>query len=1127
MATGILSSIIRLTDMLAAPLRRHLAASSSSSNSPKILETDLVELKNTLTKIDRVLNDAEKREVKDESVKLWLRELRGVAYDAEDLLDEFEYELLRARVEAGARMRDTRKRKLDDESSPMIVMQPSPLDEPSFRDRMSMRMKEIKERLDEIAREKEDLHLREEDGTRRVEYRARPVTSSYVDQSEVYGRDEACSLLVELLLKSDGNEESNVSVIPIVGMPGVGKTTLAQLIYNDSRVCGHFGLRAWVCVPEDFHVAKLVRVIIESITKSLCSVAELDELRDCLKDVLQDKRFLIVLDNVWNEDQILWESLSSSLCSDVPGCRVMVTTRNENVAKIVQANMPVCRLNCLPDDDCWQIFRRQAFGGRDDSEAVPDLVAIGKMIVKKCKGLPLAVKALGGLLRYETDQEVWTDVLESDLWDIDEAGDEILPALKLSYQHLPVHLRRCFVYCSVFPKNVLFKRNHLVLLWMVQGLIHHQKDQHEQPEDTGCEYFEDLICRSFFQKSAIAIGEEDKFMMHDLVHDLARNLSGEEYYTTEFTDLGNVSAMVRHASVASYSSEGVMQFHSADKPIAMRSLLLIHRIAHESGRVGMPYDSNLLHLKIPRDVFVNLKCLRAVDLGYTDIEALPDSIGGLKQLRYLSLRNTKIQKLPESVCKLYHLQILDLDYCSSLKELPGGIGNLLNLQHLDLPTMDSSFICIPSGIASLTGLRELAAFNVGADSRHCSIGELKHMIHLGGDLYISGLKNVARGWDAKEAKMESKKNIQRLTLDWYIDQSDYKCSHNLNTSVSQSKINSMAMPWTKVEDEEAVLQSLRPHSNLVVLEIRHYGGMSFPRWLGDPSFSKLVTVKLFMCNHSKVLPWLGKLPSLKNLHIHGMESIRCIRPEFSATDNFLALEVLSLHCLPELEEWSEVVLPQLAELSISKCHKLKNVPQCIAPALKKLDVSECEKLTVLPTSASLANLCIGGEFQDQIWTCIPNLTQLNSLEVNYCNSLTCLPLHNLPSLRSLEINSCSELVSIDCQSSPETVAVAAAAASSSSSVLVNGVGLHNLVSLESLKIEECPMLRFLEDDRFPSTLKSVEITCCEMLMEWCEGVQGQSQLSQVPEVLVTDFGVDQIHELIKEEMGSEEEMDED
>ncbi|KAH7677478.1 P-loop containing nucleoside triphosphate hydrolase protein [Dioscorea alata] len=1132
MATVILSSITNLTEKLATPLRRYLTASPSSLQPPSIVEADLVELKKTLRKIEAVVGDAEKREVKDESVKLWLKELRDVAFDAEDLLDEFEYELLRIGVEAKAHKRKTHKRKQDDVTSPIVFILPSPLDEPAFRDRVATTVKEINARLDEIAREKEALHLREEDASHRVEYKMRPMTSSYVDQSEVYGRDEACSLLVEHLLKNDGDEQTSVSVIPIVGMPGVGKTTLTQLIYNHSSVCENFELRVWVYVSQDFHVARLVKVLIESITKSLCSVDELDELQDCLKSLLQEKRFLIVLDDVWNEEQILWDKLSSLLCSGVGGCRVIVTTRNESVAKIVQANMPVCRLNCLSDDDCWKIFRRQAFGGGEvDLDAFPaGLVEIGKMIADKCKGLPLAAKVLGSLLRCETDQEVWTDVLESDLWDIDETGgDEILPAVKLSYQHLPVHLKRCFVYCSVFPKNFMFKRSQLIPLWMVQGLIHHQTEQHEEPEDAGFDYFEDLISRSFFQKAEIDIGEEHMFMMHDLVHDLARNLSSGECHTTEFTNLSSVSVMVRHASVSSYSSQNVMQFQSAEKLTALRSLLVVHRLINQWGGVGIWLDKDFLHVKIPNDVFASLKCLRALDLSYTDIKALPDSIVGLKLLRYLSLRNTKIQKLPESVCKLYKLQTLDLDYCRRLKELPRGIGNLLNLRHVDLPTMDSSFICIPSGIASLTGLQELAAFNVGADSSHCSIGELKLLINLSGDLYISGLRNVARGWFAKEANMESKKSIQRLTLDWYVHQSNYKCSHNLNISASKSKSdNAIALPWTQVEEEEAVLKNLRPNKDLVVLEIRQYGGTKFPHWLGDPSFAKLVTVRLFQCNQCKVLPSLGDLPSLKKLMIEGMESLQSIGPEFSGTKSFPALETLKFTWIPELEEWSEAVFPQLTELDIMTCHKLKKVPKCLAPALKKLDISECEKVTELPASESLASLGIVGEFQEDIWTYIASLTQLNSLEISFCNSLTCLPLHNMPSLSSLKIESCSELVSIDCHSCSGTVSAADVASSSSSSALVkDDVGLHNLVSLEKLTLEECPKLRFSEDEQLPSTLKSIEISGCKSLMDWCLGDKGQSQLPLVPEVFIADFDAEEFQEMIKEEMGSEEDMDEE
>ncbi|XP_072961284.1 putative disease resistance protein RGA3 [Typha angustifolia] len=1105
MATEILSSIIRMTDRLSASLRRSLTGSSSSD--PDEVEEHLKKLKQTFDTIETVIDDAEKREIREEAVKHWLRELKGVACDAEDVLDEIDYELLRYKCENFTPNTD-RKRKLVE----VQELPPSPFVEASFRRRIMHRIKEIEGRFDDIAKDRAALQLREGDGPRRQPENRLPVSiSSSATPSEVYGREEDKKNLVEVLLSEDYNGVG-VAIVPIVGMPGVGKTTLAQLVYNDPIVLKNFDTRTWVGVHENFDVTRLMKEIIESITKSSCELTQVSALQEHLKKLLQGKKFLLVLDDVWNEDQTLWERLSLAFSSGHEGSRIVVTTRNEPVARIMQSVAPI-ELKCLSDQDCWLLLKRCASEGRD-LEAHPGLIEIGKMIADKCRGLPLAAKVLGGILCYEASEERWIDLLQSDLWDLEDEENGILPALKISYQHLPVHLKRCFVYCAVFPKGYVFKKDPLVRKWMVQGFLQTADNNGKEQEDVGSDYFDELMLRSFFQYSLLDIGEEEKFVMHDLVHDLARYFAGEECIVAEDCDLSNLSIKTRHLSLIPYGSKVLFQFKSADKQKPLRSLQLIYILANSWGGVGMLGD-NLLHVKIPNEYFLNLICLRTLDLSYTDIEELPDSIGSLKHLRHLSLRNTKIQKLPESICRLYYLQTLELDYCSNLRELPSGIGNLTNLRHLQLPTMEHTPICMPSGFLRLTNLLELSAFNVGGDSVHCNIGELKDMADLRGDLHISGLRNVARGWDAEEANLKTKKNVQRLALDWYVHQSDYKCSHLKPANLSNAK--AITAPWNSFEDDSLVLENLEPHHNLVVLDIRNYGGARLPKWLGDPSFSNLTTVRFFLCEKCEALPALGELPSLKNLHINGMQSVRRIGPEFYGSNKkFAALEKLELIYMPKLEEWDEVeegAFVQLSDLIVTSCPKLKSLPKKMAPSLKKLNVGDCQELTAIPAPRSLISLSIGGACKDEIWSCLLDLPLLESLEVVYCEGLTSLPLHNMPVLKTIVIKGCSELVSIDC------------IASSSSSSTPPQVGLHNLISLEVLKFEECPMLGFPGDEQLPASLKEIDISCCPMLMKWCDGPEASRQLASVPNVIIEDYDQEEFNKAIMEMMDDESEAD--
>ncbi|KAM6594788.1 hypothetical protein CsatA_002491 [Cannabis sativa] len=183
----------------------------------------------------------------------------------------------------------------------------------------------------------------------------------------------------------------------------------------------------------------------------------------------------------------------------------------------------VHHLNTLMNEDCWQLFLKHAFGINIDLNDYQELHVIGKKIVDKCKGLPLAIKSLGGLLRSERNAKKWEDILNSDTWEeLYRKEGSILPALWLSYCHLPTHLKQCFAYCSLFPKDYEFKRENLILL-MAEGYVP-MDTRSKKMEEFGKEYLEDLLSRSFFQHSS---KNEAFLQMNDLVHDLAIFVSGD------------------------------------------------------------------------------------------------------------------------------------------------------------------------------------------------------------------------------------------------------------------------------------------------------------------------------------------------------------------------------------------------------------------------------------------------------------------------------------------------------------------------------------------------------------------------------------------------------------------------
>ncbi|XP_060669657.1 putative disease resistance RPP13-like protein 1 [Ziziphus jujuba] len=272
-----------------------------------------------------------------------------------------------------------------------------------------------------------------------------PPTISLIEESEFYGRDGDKEATIKLLLKDDDKGSNKVSVIPIVGMDGIGKTTLAQSVYNNHKVQNHFNLESWVFVSEEFDIFRVTGIVLSAVPKSHSlpyDKRNLDSLQTELKERLMGKKFLIVLDDVWNEDYVDWKNISKPFKYGARGSKIIVTTRTEKVAKIMSTIPTHYQLKQLKDEDCWRLFKKHAFDNiRDDSSVRKVLETIGKQIIQKCNGLPLAVKTPGGLLRSKEDVSEWERILKSDIWDFSYKESKILPALMLSYHYLPSQLK--------------------------------------------------------------------------------------------------------------------------------------------------------------------------------------------------------------------------------------------------------------------------------------------------------------------------------------------------------------------------------------------------------------------------------------------------------------------------------------------------------------------------------------------------------------------------------------------------------------------------------------------------------------------------------------------------------------
>ncbi|XP_057498261.1 putative disease resistance RPP13-like protein 1 [Actinidia eriantha] len=616
-------------------------------------------------------------------------------------------------------------------------------------------------------------------------------------------------------------------------MGGVGKTTLAQLVYNDGIVVEHFGMKAWVCVSEEFDVIRVTKTILEAVTSSNYDTKDLNLLQVKLKENLRGKKFLIVLDDVWNESLGNWDILKAPFTVGACGSRIIATTRNHRVASIMQT-VPAYHLQKVSDEDCWSLFAKIAFYN-GNSRAYPELEKIGReIVIHRCKGLPLAAKTLAGLLRSTCDVEEWDNILKSELWDLPEDKNDILPVLRLSYHYLPSHLKQCFAFCSLFPKDYEFEKEKLVLLWMAQNFVKQPKSS-KPLEKVGDEYFHELLSRSFFQQAS---GSESSFVMHDLVHDLAQVVSGQFIVRLDQEKQHDISTKVRHCSYVPASYDGLGKFQAIENAKQLRTFLL---------RTSLMYQ-HFISNRLLDETLSTLQCSRVLSLENYDIVELPTSIGNFIHLRYLDLSWTKIKLLPEIVCTLYNLQTLLLSNCYSLTTLPEEIEKLVCLRYLDIS--ETNLTKMPMQMGRLKSLQHLTDFVVGKCSG-AGIDELKEFVHLRGKLSLSSLQNVIGGKDAFEANLKKKKHIEELVLKWG------------NTTEDS-------------QNEREVLEKLQPHTNLKCLTIENYGGTRFPDWLGDQSYSKIVSLFLSECHNCFSLPPLGQLASLKCLNIARMNEITMV-----------------------------------------------------------------------------------------------------------------------------------------------------------------------------------------------------------------------------------------------------------
>ncbi|XP_027151299.1 putative disease resistance protein RGA3 isoform X2 [Coffea eugenioides] len=867
MADPVIGATIQVT------LERALSLASDRIGLLVGFKKDVASMTDSLGFIKDVLADAEEKQNQSRIVQRWLNSLEEVAYDADNVLDELHYESLRQQVES----RNRHKLKVCCFFSFSNINL-------AFRWRMASKVRDIKLKLNGIYQDARGLGL----VSREVLTAALPAAPAVGDtrgrQTDsvlvpMTGRADDESNIVKILLSLS---EKVVSVLPIVGMGGLGKTTLAKSIYNNKQIDEHFDIKIWVCVSKKVPIEELFRLILVHLTGDKVEVDVRDVIVGKIGNQLGGKKYFLVLDDVWDDNQALWEDFFNTLKGLNPtnGSWCLVTTRPGPVAQCVSRVLRMMenesyRLGKLPDDHCWSIVKEKVVGGEEEPDV---LKAIKERVIERCDGLPLAASVIGGLLSLKRKEE-WHSILENKLLRLSAGGDHVMQILKLSFDNLPSpYIKKCFAYCSIFPKDTEMKGDMLIELWMAEGFLQADATSQMMMEEIGMNHLRILLQSSLFEETRNYQGT--CYKMHDLVHDVAESMSKSTKIIndrdTRVADHGN---QIRYLATDSFGG-------GEDREKLLESLSTsLHTLFIVKGDFS-------------GDMLMKLKNLYVLNLSYTTTKELPVSIGKLIHLRYVNLEWSSISILPDSLCKLYNLQTLTLSE-SGVKHLSKGMCDLISLRHLHYYRSDEEFQ-MPLEMGRLTCLQTLEFFKVGGEKGR-QIGELGSLKNLKGKLEIRNLELVKDKEGAEEAKLSEKANLFRLKLRWAREREGHDYNH------------------------KDVLDGLRPHPNLEELIIWDFMGDQLPRWLMDlpTTLPKLARLDFNRFHRCRELPPLRNFTSLKELKIWSCDGLTNLPGDMlHSCTSLQKLRVSGCYNLISFPLDLQQT-PSLLKLELRRCPKLK------------------------------------------------------------------------------------------------------------------------------------------------------------------------------------------------------------
>ncbi|KAK6785022.1 hypothetical protein RDI58_018477 [Solanum bulbocastanum] len=688
-------------------------------------------------------------------------------------------------------------------------------------------------------------------------------TSHIFDQSEIVGLSEDTRKIKEWIL----SHSESLHRVGIVGMGGLGKTTIAQKLYHDRQVNVRFQKKVWVSVSQTYDELLIMKGILKQLNGDDSGTDKGDLLNRILQ-ALSHKSYLIVLDDVWSIDDGWWDRISRGLPKFVEhNCCIIITSRNDDVVKRMGATESrIHRPRLLDDEESWSLFCKFAFLSTK-GKCNTQLEEVGREIVRKCHGLPLAIKTTGGMLSSKPHSlGEWTRICENfreKLVSDSESNVSVMASLQLSYDELPAHLKQCMLCFSIYPDDHEIEAEQLVRWWVGEGLV--RGDGTETATDVAFGYLSELVSRCLVEavQRRSFDGKVYSCKLHDMVRDMTILVAEDEKFCSFNRGRNIATVNSRHLGVTRETT-----FQSLYGNSKLRALLLT-----TTNYIG--FDRNIALAEIKTLRVLDLSCVKLDKICLID---LWQWITSLKRLAYLNLRNVvNLDKIPDSVRKLWGLQILVLRECKELKKLPTSITTLPRLAILDVGSCPS-LSCLPQGLSRLSNLEELYGFKIPspATTEACRLSEVVALTQLR-VLHL----DITEESTIDDKELSALKQLELLRV------------LSVNAGDCENK------------DIIRKLDNLSPPTHVEELYLRHYLGETTPAWINPIS-----------------------LPQLQYLCIEDSRVLNHMSDNFwgDNEDNW-NVEGLCLKFLPRLEETWETfqrAMPSLKYLEVGHCNSLKN-----------------------------------------------------------------------------------------------------------------------------------------------------------------------------------------------------------